>query len=207
MRVVSTIFLVLIFCSHAGAEAVDISSNLRLYFTVPDGWVSDSDPPQFLVEEMAEHIEHDAESKGQHPTSEQLQRAARQRFKDNEVLVYNPRTHSFMTLDFSRLRQGERPPSQNSIELSARYAGESLGNEEGVSKLSTRTSSANVAGAWYAHRLDASYRHHDKPMVFVGIVGFSTPFWFYFYYTDYQADDRDRDSAEMLLKSIRLENR
>lgn len=206
----ATLFVILFICLfgvQSAAETVDISSDLRLHFEIPAGWVSNPEPPQFLLDEMAEHIEHDAEEKGQHPTEEQLQRAARKRFADNEALLYNPKTHSFMSLDFSHLRQGEKPPSHKSIKLSARYAGESLSNEEGVTEAKTETANIEIRGAWYAQRFDSSYKHHERPMAFIGVVGFVSPYWFYLYYTDYLSDDQDRVAAESILQSILIESR
>lgn len=205
----ATLFALLFtfFTSSLFAETVDISSNIRLHFELPAGWISNLDPSPFLVDEMAEHIKHDAAGKGRHPSEEQLRQAARKRFKDNEALLYNPETHAFMSLDFSSLRQGEHAPSHKSIKLSTRYAGESLSNEEGVTDVTTDSSNIDILGAWYAHRFDSSYKHHDKPMAFIGVVGFVSPYWFYFYYTDYLGNAQDRVSAEKILKSIRIENR
>jgi hypothetical protein len=199
--------LLLFVASPLSAETVTISSKLRVHFEVPPGWVSNPDPPQFLVDEMAEHIEHDAAQKGRHPSRDQLQKAARARFASNEALLFNPHSHAFMSLDFSPLSQGERAPSDKTIKLSARYAGESLGQEEGVTELTTQPSQVAVAGAWYAQRFDSRYKHHDKPMAFTGIVGFVSPYWFYFYYTDYLENRQDRESAEKILQSIRIEKR
>lgn len=206
-RIFLVVFLSLIITVPLSAETVDISSSVKIHFDVPSGWVSSPEPPDFLINEMAEHIEHDALAKGHHPSPEQLQQAARKRFEENEVLLYNPQTYSFLSIDFSSLRQGEKPPSHNSIKLSTRYAGESLSNEEGVTDFSSDSSSINIRGAWYAHRLDSRYKHHDKPMAFIGVVGFTSPYWFYFYYTDYLGNESDRKDAEKILQTIRIENR
>lgn len=194
-------------CGPLHAASIDISKTLTVHFDIPGGWVSNQDPPQFLVDDMAEHVKHDAELKGQHPSKEQVQQIARKRFADNEALLFNPKSHAFMSLDFSRLRQGEHPPSHNSIKMSATYAGESLSGEEGVTDATIKISDTEIMGAWYAQRFDASYKHHEQPMVFTGIVGFVSPYWFYFYFTDYLADQQDRKAAETILKSIRIESR
>lgn len=205
MKIWAAAIILLLFVSPLHAETVDISSKLKLHFDVPAGWISNLEPPQHLIDEMAEHIKHDAEQKGRHPSADQLIKAARKRFEINEALLYNPKTYSFLSLDFSSLRQGEREPSLKSIKLSARYAGESLKNEEGVSNLTTKSSDFVINGARYVHRFDSTYDHHNKAMAFVGVVGYVPSYWFYFYYTDYLLDEADREKAEQVLKSIRLE--
>ena len=199
--------LLFFFTSPLSAETVDISSNLKVHFEVPSGWVSNPKPPQYLVDEMAEHISHDAAAKGRYPSKDQVQKIALERFGENEALLFNPQSHAYISLDFSPLRQGERPPSQQSITLSARYAGESLGQDEGVTDITTEDSNAEIFGAWYAQRFDSRYKHHDQAMAFTGIVGFASPYWFYFYYTDYLKDPMDRKAVEKILKSIRIDNR
>jgi len=199
--------LFLFFTNSLFAETVEISSSLRVHIVLPTGWVSNLDPPQFLVDEMAEHIKHNTEKKQRYPSNEQLQEAARKRLKNNEAFLYNPVSQAFMSIDFSRLGQGDEAPSHKSIKLSTRYAGESLSNEEGVTDLTTDNTNIDVLGAWYAHRFDSSYKHHGKPMAFTGVVGFVSPYWFYFYYTDYLNNKEDRISVEKILKSVRIENR
>ncbi len=64
---------------------------------------------------------------------------------------------------------------------------------------------SEVAGARYAYRVDASYRHHDEAMKFIGIIGFRQPDWFYFYYQDRLRDAMDFASMATVLESIRLQ--
>jgi len=192
------------FCSVASAEEIEISPTTSLQFSVPTGWLLADKPPMNLLEEMAEHISHEAAAKGHSPSKDQLLSAARKRLAENEVILYNPKTISHLTLDFSPLRQGERAPSEKSIKLSAKYAGESLEQEEGVSQHSGKTYETSVDGAWYAYRYDASYLHHDEKMAFSGVIGFKEPYWFFFYYTDYMQDPADRERLEQVLKSIKI---
>jgi hypothetical protein len=188
----------------ASAETFQISEQVSLNFAVPDGWKWVKTPPQELLEEMAEHIGHEAEEKGYSPSQGQLLDAARKRLKANEVLLYNHQSKAHMSLDLSRLRQGEKAPSKKSIKLSAKGAGESLEQEEGVTKHQGKSKEFKVDGAWYAYRYDADYMHHDEKMRFSGVIGFSSPYWFYFYYTDHLNDPDDRTKADQIFQSIRI---
>ncbi|PLX89307.1 MAG: hypothetical protein C0619_11610 [Desulfuromonas sp.] len=199
------LFVLLFFVDSQAGETLQISSRLSLHYDLPNGWVSAAEPPQFLVDEMAEHMEHEAAAKGRHPNRKQLESAARKRYSENEVLLYNPQSYAHMSLDFSQLRQGEKPPSRDTIKLSTRYAAESLRNEEGVTDLRSTDTPIEISGAWYAHRFDSHYKHHDKTMDFIGVVGFSSSYWFYFYFTDFERDEQDRKRAETFLSTIRID--
>ncbi len=186
-------------------EQIQIDAQTVLHFKIPAGWEWAKTAPQPLLEEFAEHIAHEAEEKGFSPTQTQLLAAAEKRLAANEVLLYNPETLSHITLDMSHLRQGEKPPSKKTIRLSAKYAGQSLENEEGVSGLKGKSSEASINGAWYAYRYDAQYLHHEEKMQFSGFIGFVSPHWFFFYFTDYLKDPADQAKGEQVFQSIRIE--
>ncbi len=196
------LFMIVLQPLAATAETVQISSKTSVHFTIPAGWELAEQPPAELLELLAEHIAHDASNKGHSPSQEQLLAAAKKRLKANEVLLYNPKTLAAMTIDFSHLRQDERPPSKESIKLSAKYAGQSLEQEEGVSQFESKIQDVKVIGAWYASRFDADYLHHDDNTHFTGIVGFSAPNWFFFYFTDYLKDPIDKINAEKVFDSL-----
>jgi len=188
----------------ACAQSVQISDRTTLSFDIPAGWESAREPPANLVEELARHIAHEAAEKGHSPDKEQLLRTARKRFSANEALLFNPISKSYMLLDLSRLRQGERAPDETTIRLSAKYAGESLDHEEGVSKFSSASREATIAGGSYSYRYDADYLQHGKPMHFSGIIGFASPYWYFFYFTDYLGDPEDRNRAEQVFRSLKI---
>ena len=203
-KIMMLTLVALLYALNAQAEKLEISGSISLDLSVPEGWQLADKTPQKLLEIMAEHIRHDAEEKGYVPSEEQLLTAAAKRLSANEALLYNPETLAHMSLDFSPLRQGERAPSEKSVRLSAKYAGESLEQEEGVSELVGKVQKFPVEGAWYAYRYDANYLHHDEKTAFSGIIGFITNNWFYFYYTDYQKDPEDRKRAEEMLKELKI---
>ncbi len=190
------------------AETVHISNLTSIVFDIPQGWVKASEPPEPLLEILAEHIGHETlEKTGTLPGQEQLIEAAEKRMASNEVIIYNPQTNAHMTLDFSMLRAGEKAPSKKAIKLSAEYAGQSLEQEEGVTGLQGESQETTVSGAWYAYRYDAGYRHHEEEMHFSGVIGFISPYWFYFYFTDFKKDPGDQEKAEQLLNSINIVKR
>jgi len=204
LRILLSLFILIPSLSYA--ETIQISEKVNLSFSVPEGWKMASEPPAILLEEMAKHIAHEAKKKGHSPSHQQLLEAARKRLANNEVLLFNPQSKSHLTLDLSPQSDGS-PPSQKTIRLSAKYAGESLEHEEGVSKLESRINQVSVAGSESAYRYDADYLHHGEPMHFSGIIGFSSPYWYFFYFTDYLSDPEDQNRAEQVFNSLRIESR
>lgn len=191
-------------CQTATAASVQISEKLSVDFSQPAGWQLALEPPQVLIDEMAEHIAQKSSSKGYQPSQAQLLEAARKRLAINEVLLYNPVSKASFTIDFSRLRQGEKAPSEKAIELSAKYSGESLAGEEGVSNLHGQVSKTSIPGSSYSYKYDADYRQDQVQRHFSGIIGFIEPYWFYFYYNGPREDPLDRERAEAVFRSLRL---
>ncbi len=184
-------------------RTVEISPGLSLGVYLPsDRWTMTSEIPEFLVEDRAEHIEHELAEKGQKVSRDQLLDAARKRLAANELFIFNPASKASMEIDFSPLKDGEAAPSRRTVAASARYAGDSLSQEEGVSEARFSDRKADVFGARDAYRLDADYKHHDEKTRFLGIVGFAAPYWFYAYYTDHLAVPSDHQEMDRIVRSL-----
>lgn len=187
------------------AETIRISPGLSVELSIPgERWTLALKAPDFLLEETAEHLEHELAAQGKHVDSAKLKAAAAKRLAANEVFIFNPASGAVMTLDFSPLREGEDPPGRKTVAASARYAGDSLASEEGVSEVDMKTVQKMVVGAEHAHGVEARYRHHGEPTLFVGIVGFVNPHWFFFYYTDPLKDPHDAEDMNTILESLIL---
>lgn len=197
--------LLLLLPALASAATVKISNKTSLSFKVPQGWELATEPPTTLVADLAEHLGHDATDKGYSPSKDQLLDAARKRLRANEAILYNPQSKCYLTLDLSPMRQGEHPPSEETIRLSAKYAGESLQHEAGISSLTSSSREATISGGWYSYRYDADYLHEGQKMHFSGVIGFAAPYWYFFYYTDFLKDPADSGRAEQVFTSIKLE--
>ena len=167
-------------------------------------WVISKKTPEFLMEEMAEHLAHDLKSSHPNITRAQIQETAEKRLHANELFIFNPRSHARLVIDFSALRKGESPPSKKTIATSADYAGQGLSNEEGITNVVHQTSKSRIPGATRAYRLDAEFKLHHEPFKLVGLIGFAQPYWFYFYYTDPLKDSADLVSMEKLINSFVL---
>ncbi len=204
----STLWLTLLLVLVPGflqAQTFQLAPGFTLDVSVPEGrWRISQTPPELLVEETAEHLEHEMAEKGQQVDPERLRDHARERLGANELFIFNPESGSNLMVDVSALGEGEAAPSKRAIQTSARYAGESLSSEEGVSNVTSEVNRVRLEGVRAAFRLDASYLQHEEPRTFVGIIGFADPYWVFIYYTDHRTDSADLPEAEEIFRSMRI---
>lgn len=187
------------------AQLISVTPEYQLGMDLKDErWQIQKKAPEFLVEEMAEHMGHEMEKTHPAISLDQLREATEKRLSVDDLFIFNHESHARMVIDFSPLRPGESRPSKKTIVASANYAGQALSAEEGVSKAAYKTVKFHLPGAIHAHRLEADYTHHNERIKLIGIVGFADPYWFYFYYTDPLADAADLVSMESLIQSFVL---
>ncbi|ALC16534.1 hypothetical protein DSOUD_1756 [Desulfuromonas soudanensis] len=197
--------IILILPSLALGVSVRVHDRLQLEFDLPDQrWVLSREAPDFLVDKAFADLEAELLGQGKNPGRAEIEAAARRRLEANEAFVFNPLSKAHLLIDFSPLRQGEGAPSAQTVNLSARYAGEGLEEEEGYREVKQKSGEFSLAGAAAASRIDASYLRRGEPGVFVGIIGFASPCWFYLYYTDGLSDPRDLPEMEGILRSMRI---
>ncbi len=96
------------------------------------------------------------------------------------------------------------PPSKKAIALSAKYTGEELEHEEGLSQVRQKSSKAHIEGAKHTSRVDTQYIKHGEAKKFVGLIGFANAHWFYLYFTIPDGAWQDMAEVEAILKSITL---
>jgi hypothetical protein len=157
--------------------------------------------------EAARHIEEEKSARGKRVSPEMAQEEARNRLAANEAFICTPSGDSCMTVDFSPLRPGEVPPGEKTLAASARMAGEALGDEKNITGLHRETRKFFVRGAQASFRVDAEFLEDGRPKKFVGIVGYTPPFWFYFYYMGNAEKTGDLSAMEKILSSFELERR
>ncbi len=201
------LFLMLCLVLMAGpvfAETVEVVPGTFLEFSLPnERWQHASEPPTFLVDKTAAHLDPNMKKMIGSQTMSSRD-VALKILSANELFIYNAASEAFLAVDFSPLREGEDAPSRRTIAASARLAGESLANEEGLSDVVQDTSKTRIDGADYAYRLDAGFHKHGDDIRFIGITGFAEPHWFYLYYTDYNQSSQDLAEMETLLKTVRI---
>jgi len=177
-------WLTLCFCLCAGpASAVEITvaEKLVLEIELSPGWTLQLEPPEALVDELALHVAHDPAAAG--ATEEQIRAVARKRLAANEAILFHAVSGAHLDIDFSPLAPGEPEPDARSVRRSAEAAVLSLEHEDDVSELVWDIAPAKLAGVPATFLLSASYLLHERPMIFLGYVGYVEKYWFFLYFT------------------------
>lgn len=205
MRLFLTVIILLLTVPGlAAAESISVGDKLLLDLTLPEGWTIHTKAPTALLDEIAEHVEHEAEAAGAQPTRERIYEIAEKRLGANEAIVYHAASGAHLDIDFSPLEADEKAPSDKALKLSAEYASQSLEGDEGVSAVRSQVEPAEVTGARAAFRLTADYKHHEHEMKFLGLIGFAADHWFYLYYTDPQKVEQTYAEMQAIMTSARI---
>jgi hypothetical protein len=188
----------------AAAEVYELKPGLKVALPeVPAPWTVSREPVPALVEHIAEHLQEEAAEKGRALPQEQAQTAARQRLQANELFVFNQESGAHLLVSFEALREGEKAPSAKAIAQSAKYAAEGV-TDEGWTDVTERQAATAVKGAQLAQWFEIGYTHEGQRSVFMGIVGFARPYWFWLYANDHQRSPDDRAVLEKLLRELEI---
>lgn len=167
-------------------------------------WMVSTEPPAELVEHLAEHVLEEAAAQGKTPTPEQAREAAMKRARSNQLFVANPESGAHLLISVSPLEKGEKAPSAKTVALSAEYAADGVA-DEGWTDVKTQQSATALKGAQTAQWFSIDYSHEGKRSLFLGVVGFAHPYWFWFYGNDHLKDPQDRAVLEHLMRGIEIE--
>lgn len=183
-----------------------VGTDLELAMTLPNvSWQLSTEAPPFVAQKMIEHLRQELSAAGHRMDEQRLLRLARQRLSVNEGFVANETSNAYLMIDFSPLRQPDADPSWDDLYGSAYGALLALENEAGISHLESDISALRVAGGHKAWRIEARYLLDGQAHLFIGIIGYKTPYRFYFYYNDFLRLAQDRRDMEQILNSMRLE--
>jgi len=188
----------------AAAEVFQLKPGLQV--SLPDlksPWSASTEPNASLVEHLAEHVVEEAAAEGKVLTAEQAEQVARKRAAGNQLFVSNSKSGAHLLISFSALKEGEAAPSAQTVARSAKYAVDSALDEGWqVDKVSHAVT--EIKGARYARWFSIEYTHEGEPGLFMGIVGFADPYWFWLYGNDHLQDPADRKKLEMLMLGIEI---
>lgn len=187
------------------AEEYRLKPDLKVVLPeVPAPWSVSTEPPPELVEHLAEHLREEAAEKGKTLPADQARQLARQHAGENELFVLNRESNAHLLISVSPLREGESPPSAKSVALSAKYAAEGV-VDEGWADVSSRQAVTTIKGAQFAQWFSIDYTHEQERSLFMGVVGFARPYWFWFYGNDHLKDPRDRAVLERIILGTKIQ--
>ena len=199
--------LILLICPGlSAAETFQVVPGQVLHLRLPaSGWHAGDEPPEFLVEERLATLSDGMLAMMKKSGMTDRRMAVIKMLGNNELFVYKTATGAHMEVDFSALQPGDAKPTAEHIRGSAEYAGQSLQSEENYQDARYRVTAVTIPGLNDAHRLEAAYKRYGQPGKFVGIIGFSDPYWVFFYYTDPLSNPDDLSELNAILQSLRIE--
>jgi hypothetical protein len=167
-------------------------------------WSVSTEPIEALVEHLSEHVIEEAAGKGKKLTEEQARQVALKRARSNQLFVVNKNSGAHLLISFSPLNKGESAPSARTVALSAKSAAGGVA-DEGWEVESTRFAVTAISGAQKAQWFAIDYTHEGERSLFMGIVGFAHPYWFWFYGNDHLENPEDKEILEKLMLGIKIE--
>lgn len=187
------------------AEVLKIMPGWQLQVALPnEEWQAGLQPPPFLIEERLTHLSDGMLAMMKEKGVTDRRQAVEAMLGRNEAFIFNSATGAHLDVDFSPLGETDEAPTAETLRNSAEFAGQALAAEENYTEVAYRVSTASIAGLESVQRLDASYLRDGQPGEFIGLIGFRSPYWVFFYYTDPEADAEDRRDMAAILGSLRV---
>ena len=191
-----------IFSGGVSAEVFQLETDLKIVLPqLAAPWSASTEPPPAMVEHLVEHVLEEAAQKGTLLSTDQARQVALKRAMNNQLFVANEDSGAHLLISFSRLEKDETAPSAKTVAQSAQYALESVA-DEGWSVISRRQATTVIKGAEFAQWVSIEYTQDEEHSLFNGIVGFASPYWFWFYATDHLKNPHDQKFLEGLLLKI-----
>ena len=206
MRKFSLLLALLFFLPGlVAAEVYQLKPTLKLKLPeLISPWSASTEPDATLVKHLTEHVLEEAAEKGKLLTAEQAEQVARKRAGTNQLFVSSGKTGAHLQISFLELEEDEAAPSARAIVRSAKFAVDSA-IDEGWQPTEVRHAITEIKGARYARWFAIEYTHKGDPGLFMGIVGFAHPYWFWFYSNDHLLDAADSKTLEKLMLGIEIE--
>ncbi len=201
------IVVLMFMCLPALVMAGDyqLKSNLKLVLPeVAAPWKVLTEPTPEMLEHMLEHEIEEAAEQGKTLTKEQARKTALKKASLNDLYVVNVDSGAHLLISVSAIDKGEKPPSFKTVARSAQIAIDGV-EDEGWTVTSVRKDDITIAGAQAAQWFSVDFTHDGEASLFLGVVGFANPYWFWLYAKDYLKDPNDRDFLEQFIKNIEFQ--
>lgn len=204
-RIAILLLIILSLPCLASAGVYQLKPALKIVLPeVAAPWSVSTEPTAELVEHLAEHVVEEAAEKGKQLTAEQARQVALKRARNNQLFVTNGNSGAHLAISFAPLKEGESAPTARTVALSAKYAAEGV-SDEGWKVISSRHAVTAIKGAKSARWFAIDYTHEGERGLFMGVVGFAHPYWFWFYGNDHLETPEDRKFLEQLMLGIEIQ--
>ncbi len=194
-------------CSFA--EGTRLISNTLLRYELPsDRWQVATEAPQLAIDAMYDDLVFGKKQKGEDFDPEKLRTMAVKFVQTNNLYIYNEQTEAYLMISISSYNEETGPPGKKAILGSAQWAVDAISEHADVKDLSPYKSSierVDIPGMKYAVKVDSNYPLFGEPHHFIGIIGYSHPYWAFLYYNDKVKNTQDLTEMRRLLDSIKFD--
>lgn len=208
IRLVITILASLLVAGLACAEPHRLSSNSSIEFDLPsDRWQVSSEPPQLAIDAMYVDLVHMKKNKGESYDPEKLRAMAVKFMQVNNLYIYNEQTEAYLMVSLSPYSEKSGKPDAAAVKKSAQWAVDAIAEHAEVDDLSGYTATVEpveIPGIAFSRQIDADHPLFGEPHHFIGIIGYSHPYWVFLYYNDKKKDEKDLVEMRQILSSIRI---
>lgn len=209
-KIYSLLLTLLLFApSFINAEETRLVSNTLFQYELPsDRWQVSQQAPQLAIDAMYVDLVHGKEKKGESYDPEKLKEMAEKFLKTNNLYIFNPATEAYLMVSIAPFKEEAGIPGKKNIRASAKWAAEAIAEHAEIENLSTYNTSVEmieIPGVKFAAKVDSNYplfgeRHH-----FIGIIGYSHPYWVFIYYNDKLKQSQDLSEMKKLLDSFKFD--
>ncbi len=205
----SILLLLMMYPLQVSADSQRLPSNTSIHYDLPSSrWQVSSEPPKLAIDAMYADLVHGKKKKGEDFDPEELRQKAVGYMQVNNLYIYNELTEAYLMVSISPFSETAGPPDRKAVRRSAEWAANAIGEHADVNDLSPfgmLLADIEIPGLKYAVQIDTDYPLFGEAHHFIGIIGFSHPYWVFLYYNDKVRERRDLEEMRGILASIRFE--
>jgi hypothetical protein len=209
-KIYSLILALLLFApTWVSAEDTRLVSNTLFQYELPsDRWQVSQQAPQLAIDAMYVDLVHGKEKKGEAYDPEKLMAMAKKFLNTNNLYIYNAETEAYLMVSIAPFEEDAGIPGKKSVKTSAKWAAEAIAEHAEVEDLSSYNMSVEMIdrpGMKHAAKVDSNYPLFGEPHHFIGIIGYSHPYWVFMYYNDKVKQPQDLEEMRKLLASVKFD--
>jgi hypothetical protein len=211
MKIIYSLLLTLLLFapSSINADETRLVSNTLFQYELPSNrWQVSQQAPQLAIDAMYVDLVHGKEKKDESYDPEKLKKMAEKFLNTNNLYIFNAETEAYLMVSIAPFKEESGIPGKKSIRASAKWAAEAIAEHaevENLSKYNMSVEMIEIPGVKYAAKVDSNYPLFGEPHHFIGIIGYSHPYWVFIYYNDKLKQSQDLPEMKKLLDSFKFD--
>ncbi|MBW6509024.1 MAG: hypothetical protein K0A94_05695 [Desulfuromonadales bacterium] len=188
-----------------GLALHQVSTDLGVVLeTLSENWEITMVPTLNMLEHQAEHEEENAVNAGKRISRSEAMERARRFFQNSKDLYFlNSDSDAHLLFSFAKLTPRQPEPTADHVANSVLAAMAGV-TAEGWIKHAESHQPVQVKGAQYAHYFEIDYTKDKERQFFKGLVGYTQPYWFWFYTYDHLHAPQDSALLERIFETFEV---